>query len=180
MAKYSLDQTGSKNLLTTFRYEVTFPNSGNAGSIGMNDQLTCFCTSAQLPKAMQEAIVWNMPFGMQNHQAGVRTVEPISLEFVVDSDNSGGTNMYNLLSFWCNSTFDLNTGLNKGKGKYAMDGIRITVKKEDGTTAHSFELLRAFPTTVEYGTVSSESKELLKVSMTLIYDNFKRNNGTIV
>ena len=176
MAKFDLNSQGNKNIQTTFRYEVVFPT---VGELGLSDQLTGYCTSAQLPKAMQEAIIWHQPFGMQNHQAGKRTIEPVQLEFVVPSTNEGGTNMYNMLSMWCHSTYDLNTGLSTGKGRYAVDGVKIVLKNELGIAQHTFELLRAFPTQVDYGTVSSEGSELLRVSMTLIYDNFKRNNSSI-
>jgi hypothetical protein len=171
MAKFDLISTGNTNIQTTFRYEVHFPSSSQ---LGIEESIAAYNTSSQLPSASGEPIVWYLPMGMQNHQAGRRTVKPIPLEFVVPSSSIG--NAYNMLEKWCTSTYDLNTGTNKGKGNYAVDGIQIKLKGEDGVTKHTFTLKRAFPTDVEYGTVNSEGNELLKVSMTLIYDRYEYDN----
>lgn len=174
MAKYDLRSQGNTNIQTTFRYEIKFPARTD---LGLTDSLTVYCTSSQLPKAMLEAIVWHQPFGMKNHQAGVRTVQPVPIEFVVPT-GKGQMNIYNMLNLWCHSTYDLNRGTNIGKGRYAVDGIQILLKNELGATEHTFELIRAFPTDVEFGTVSSEDNSPLKASMTLIYDNFKHNRNS--
>jgi hypothetical protein len=113
--------------------------------------------------------------GMQNHQAGKRTVQPVKLEFVIPTEGVG--NAYQMLESWCTSTYDLNTGVSTGKANYAVDGIEIRLVGEDDIIKHRFTLLRAQPTDVEYGTVTSEGNELLKVSMTLTYDNYKYNAG---
>ncbi len=167
MAKHDLRSTGKTNIHTTFRYEIFFPA---IPELKLTDDVTAYCTSSQLPKAIGEAITWHLAMGMQNHQAGKRTVQPIPLEFVIPSGDDKA-NVYEMLETWCTSTFNLNTGTNIGKGNYSVDGIEIRLKAEGDVIKHRFRLLRAFPTDVDYGTVNSEGNELLKVSMTLIYDD---------
>ena len=171
MASFNLISNGNVNIQTTFRYEVKFPEGMANGAL--TDSITVYCTSAQIPKAIQTAIDWHTPMGMISHQAGKRPVEPIALEFVVPTATDIGSDVYRMMSAWCNATFDLTTGINTGKGNYAVDGIQIILKNGSGEATHTFTLFRAFPTTVEFGTVSSEGAELLKASMTLTYDYFK-------
>lgn len=171
MAKFNLKQTGNTNIQTSFRYEVFFPTN----VVGTNDEITGYNTSSQLPKANGEPITWHMPMGMKNFQAGKRTVEPVSLEFVIPSEGVG--NAYQMFETWGENIYDLNTGVNTGKATYAIDGIQIRLIKENGVVAHRFTLLKAQSTTLDYGTVTSEGNELLKVNMTLIYDNYKYNAG---
>jgi hypothetical protein len=151
MAKFNLDATGNTNIQTTFRYEVYFPANSE---LGLNDSITAYNTSTTLPKAVGDILTWHLPMGMQNYQAGKRTVQPVQLEFVIPSDSTG--NAYQMMETWCDATFDLNTGTNKGKGRYAVDGIQIRLKGEDEIVKHRFTLKRAQPTDVDYGTVGSE------------------------
>lgn len=171
MAKFNLDQTGNTNIQTDFRFEVIF-GSGNS-SLGVSDNITGYCTSAQLPKASLEALVWHLPMGMQNHQAGRASIQPISLEFVVSGDQINSA--YAMFEKWRNAGYNLNTGKSKGKAGYSIDNMQIILRGEDNSARHTFKIKRAFATDFEYGTVSSESGQLLKVSMTLVYDNYEVN-----
>ena len=78
------------------------------------------------------------------------------------------------------ATYNLNTGTNKGKLNYCTDGITIKLKGEDDSVKYMFRLLRAQPTEINYGTVSSEGNDLLKVTCTLVYDNFEVTDGNNV
>jgi len=179
MAEFNLIRNGNTNIQTTFRYELKFPAGAVDGAL--NDSITVYCTSAQLPKAMQNAIDWHAPMGPVAHQAGKRPIEPISLEFVVPENTDLASDVYRMISTWQNSGFDLITGHNTGKANYAVDNIQIILKNGAGDAVHTFSLFRAFPTSVEFGTVSSEGTELLKASMTLTYDYFKLDSlGTSV
>ena len=179
MAEFNLISSGNVNIQTTFRYQLTLPAGAANGAL--NDNLSVYCTQAQLPKAMQNAIDWHAPMGVVSHQAGKRPIEPIMLEFVVPEATDISSDIYRMLSVWCNSTFDLTTGFNIGKANYSVDNLQIALQNGQGEAVHTFSVFRAFPTTVEYGTVSSEGTELLKVSMTLTYDYFKLDNlGTNV
>ncbi|MFA6358805.1 MAG: phage tail protein [Candidatus Omnitrophota bacterium] len=179
MSQFNLIANGNVNIQTTFRYEVKFPSGAANGAL--NDSITIFCTSAQIPKAIQNAIEWHAPMGVVSHQAGKRPIEPISLEFVVPAASDIANDVYRMMSAWCHTTFDLTTGFNTGKANYAVDNIQIILKDGSGNPVHTFSLFRAFPTSVEFGTVNSEGSELLKASMTLTYDYFKLDSlGTSV
>lgn len=179
MAEFNLISNGSTNIQTTFRYEVKFPSGAANGAL--RDSISIYCTSAQLPKAIQNMIEWHAPGGTISHQAGKRPVEPISLEFVVPASTQLADDVYRMISAWCNTTFDLTTGFNKGKANYAVDNVQIILKDGMGNPVHTFSVFKAFPTSVEFGTVNSEGTELLKASMTLIYDYFKLDSlGTSV
>jgi hypothetical protein len=181
MSNFDLKSTGNTNLQTTFRFEIFFPQNT---ALGIYDSITTYSASVQIPKAFRDAIIWNMPMGMQNHQPGKGTVQPIQTEFFVPT-NAGGTSgsvlnnsskpdygIYNMLEAWSNAVYNLNDGTSLGKSGASMDGIKIMLKDESGKPRHTFTLLRSFPTEVDYGTASSESSDLLKVSCTLIYDNY--------
>jgi hypothetical protein len=162
MAEFNLMANGNTNIQTTFRYEVQFPAGAANGAL--TDSITIYCTSAQLPKANQTPIEWHAPMGVISHQAGKRPIEPISLEFVVPAASDTANDVHRMISAWCNTTFDITTGKNIGKANYSVDG---------GNIVRTYELFRAFPTSVEFNNVSSESSELLKATMTLTYDYFK-------
>ncbi len=175
MALFDLRSQGARNIQTDFRYELIFPS---ISSLGLSDSLSVYCTSASLPKASQSFLAWFMQFGKKNHQAGKRETEEIQLEFVVPTGTGTAINIFNMFQLWLNSTFDLNTGYNTGKGNYAVDGVKIVLHNELGVAEHTFELLKAFPTQVDYGTVKSESNDLFKVTMNLIYDDYKHNRNS--
>ena len=167
MANFNLQATGNTNIQTNFRYQVIFPTQPQ---VGMSDNVTAFCTSAQLPKANGETIPWNMPMGMVNNQAGKRKTQPIQLEFVCDTDSIA--NAHALFDTWGTASYNINTGVNLSKANYAVDGVMIQLLDENGDVLRTFTMLRAQPTDMDFGTVTSEGNELLKVSCTLIYDNY--------
>lgn len=171
MAEFNLIASGQTNIQTTFRYEVSFPAGAANGAL--TDAITVYCTSAQLPKANQTPIEWHAPMGVVNHQAGKRPIEPITLEFVVPAASDTANDVHRMISAWCHTTFDITTGKNIGKANYSVNGLKIMLKDGSGSVIRTYELFRAFPTSVEFNTVSSESSELLKASMTLTYDYFK-------
>lgn len=180
MAQFNLISNGNSNIQTVFRYELKFPTP-TAVKGQLQDTLSIYCTSAQIPKASQTPIDWHAPMGVISHQAGKRVIEPIALEFVVAADSTQAVNIFTMMSTWYNTTFDLTTGYNLGKANYAIDNVQLLLKDGSYNTVHTFSLFRAFPTTAEFGTVSSEGTELLKATMTLTYDYFKLDGlGTAV
>jgi len=184
MANYSLADTSGTDLLTTFRYRIRI-NPSFAGSTGLKEEIEAYSNSCDLPSANGSPLVWNMPGGMQNYQAGKRTINPISMTFVVDTE-AGNKSIYTVLEHWTNATYNLNTGANKGKKNYCTDGISIDILGErarmgsDTTQSvkYTFQLLRAQVTQVGYGTLSGESNSLLTVSCQLVYDDFKVTDGS--
>ena len=180
MAFFSLRETANTNIHTDFRFELEIINDVNNASLGLNTKLTAFITSCDLPCAPGEGIGWFMPGGMRNWQAGKRLTKDISLNFVVSSDVK--QSWIRTLQKWGNACYDLNTGNNAGKAGYSVDGVTIRVKGEDGITRYWFRLLRAQITDVSYGTLNSEGNDLLRVSCTMIYDNYEiydSNNNLI-
>jgi hypothetical protein len=113
---------------------------------------------------------------MKNYQAGKRTIEPITTVFVVPT-TAGQGSIYTLLEKWSKATYDLNTGTNIGKARYCTDGISIYVKGEDDENKYIFRLNRAQVTRCNYGSLSSESNDLIKVSATFVYDNYEVTDG---
>lgn len=180
MARFKLSDTASTDIATTFRYEIIIMNTDPAvAHNGLTDNIVGYSTSAELPCAPGEAIEWYMPMGMRNHQAGKRKTKPISLEFVIPTNGAQQRqSVYSMLENWGAHCYDINVGTNHGKSNYCTDGIFIRLRTERDAIAYSFQLLRAQPTECNYGTVNAESSELIKVSATFVYDNYKVFSGS--
>lgn len=180
MARYKLSDTFKTDIAVNFRYEVVILINDEGASLnGLQDSIVGYATQAELPCAPGEAIEWYMPMGMRNHQAGKRKTKPINLEFVVPTtDALVRKSIFYMLETWGTNCYNLNRGTNAGKANYCTDGIFIRLRTELDGIAYSFQLLRAQPTEVNYGTMNSEGNELVKVSMTLVYDNYKIFGGS--
>lgn len=175
MANLSLAATGNTDILTTFRFELHI-DASSSPIIGLDQDVVGYIQSCDLPVAPGDPLVWHLPGGMKNFQAGKRTVQAINTVFVVDS-NPNKSSILKMLEKWTHATYDLNTGTNRGKANYCTDAISIWVKGEDDAVKYSFRLKRAQVTNCSYGSVSSESNDLIKVSATFIYDNFEVRAG---
>jgi hypothetical protein len=103
------------------------------------------------------------------------------MTFVVPTyDNNYAGNdgsIYKICQKWANATYNLNKGTNIGKRNYCTDGISIYLKGEDDSVKYEFRLIRAQVTDCNYGSVSSESNDLIKVNIGMIYDNYKVYDG---
>ena len=179
MARYNLSDTFQTDIAVNFRYEIVIMTN-DAGSMlnGVQDAIVGYATQAELPCAPGEAIEWYMPMGMRNHQAGKRKTKPISLEFVVPTNDAlQKQSIFYMLETWGNNCYNLNRGTNAGKANYCTDSIFIRLRTERAGIAYTFQLLRAQPTEVNYGTMNSEGNELVKVSATFVYDNYKVFGG---
>ena len=182
MVAYSLDQTAKTDLQTTFRFEIYIAADEANTALGLTEDITGYIQNCDLPAAPGEPIVWHLPGGMKNYQAGKRTIRPISLTFVVPT-TAGNGSVYRLLEKWAEATYDLNKGTNMGKRNYCTDGIYIYVKGEDDEVKYTFRLKRAQVTECNYGTLGSETNDLIKVTCTMVYDNYevrKGKNGSIL
>lgn len=181
MARFKLSDTAKIDIQTTFRYEVVIVTK-HEKAVKLNkleDSIVGYALSAELPCAPGDPIAWFMPMGMRNWQAGKRLTKEISLEFVVPTNDAlQRKSIYYMLENWSNHTYNLNRGTNIGKANYCTDAIYIRLRNEKDDIAYSFQLLRAQPTTVNYGSLSSEGNELVKVQMTLVYDNYKIFDAT--
>lgn len=174
--KYNLDQTWATDIQTTFRFEIEITADAANSRLGLTDDVTGYIQQCDLPAAPGNPIPWHLPGGMQNYQAGKRAVRPISMIFTVPT-TAGNGSIYKLLEKWAHATYDLNTGTNIGKKNYCTDGIYIYAKGEDDVIKYSFRLKRAQVTDCNYGTLSSESNDLIKVSCTFQYDNYEVREG---
>lgn len=178
MANYRLSQTAKTDIQTTFRFQINIKaNDAANAALGLTEDITGYIQQSDLPSAPGEPITWHLPGGMKNFQAGKRTVQPISMTFVVPT-TAGNGSVYKLLEKWAHATYDLDRGTNVGKRNYCSDGIYIILKGEDDSPKYSFRLLRAQVTNCNYGTVSSETNDLIKVQCTFIYDNYAVYPGT--
>lgn len=176
MARFKLSDTANTDIATNFRYEIVIglPTETAAIENKLQDEIVGYATSAELPAAPGSTIEWAMPMGMINHQAGKRKTKPINLEFVVPTNDAlARKSIFYMLEMWGANCYNLNRGTNIGKGKYCTDAIWIRLRSELDQIAYTFQLLRAQPTEVNYGTLNSEGGELVRVSMTLVYDNYK-------
>lgn len=180
MARYNLSDTYATDIAVNFRYEIVIlTNDAGSRLNGVQDAIVGYATQAELPCAPGEPIEWYMPMGMRNHQAGKRKTKPISLEFVIPTNDAlQKQSVYYMLETWGNNTYNLNRGTNAGKFNYCTDSIFIRLRTEKDGVAYSFQLLRAQPTDVNYGTMNSEGNELVKVSATFVYDNYKVYHGS--
>ena len=173
-----LNRTGGTDIQTTFRFYIHFKADPN---LGLGEAVTYYIQGSDLPVAPGEPITWHLPGGMKNFQAGKRTVRPISMTFVVPTyDNNYAGNdgsIYKICQKWANATYNLNKGTNIGKRNYCTDGISIYLKGEDDSVKYEFRLIRAQVTDCNYGSVSSESNDLIKVNIGMIYDNYKVYDG---
>lgn len=174
--RFNLDATYNTDIQTTFRFEVEIVADAANSALGLTDDVTGFIQSCDLPVAPGSPIVWHMPGGMQNHQAGKRTISPVNMVFTVPT-TAGNGSILRLLEKWSEATYDLNTGTNIGKKNYCTDGIYIYAKGEDNDVKYSFRLRRAQVTNCNYGSFSSEGNDLLKVSCTFVYDNYEVRKG---
>lgn len=175
MSNYPLSKTYYTDIQTTFRFEIHIDSTSDA-QLGLTEDITGYIQRCDLPTAPGDPIIWHLPGGMKNHQAGKRTVQPISLEFVVPT-TAGNGSIYRLLEKWAHATYNLDKGTNIGKRNYCTDAITIILKGEDDVPKYKFRLRRAQVTRCNYGTVSSESNDLIKVSCEFIYDNYELTNG---
>jgi len=171
MAYYNLSQTGGTNLHTTFRFELEVVTDANNGRLGLSDKLTAFVTSCDVPCAPGTVLPWKMPGGMRSWQAGWRETKDIHLEFVVTSDSA--QSWIRTLEKWGDAAYDLETGNNAGKAGYSSNALQIRVKGEDGKTRYRFKVKRAIIHNMQYGTLSSEQNELLKISCDIAYDKYE-------
>ena len=176
MANYSLNQTGGTDIQTTFRFEIYIAADAANSALGLTEDVTGYIQSCDLPAAPGDPITWHLPGGMKNFQAGKRTVRPISMTFVVPT-TAGNGSIYTLLEKWAKATYDLNKGTNYGKARYCSSGIYIKVKGEDDSVKYVFRLLRAQVTDCNYGSLASESNDLIKVNCSFIYDNYEVRDG---
>lgn len=176
MANYTLAQTSGIDLQTTFRFSIHIAADAANTALGLKEDVTAYIQRCDLPVAPGDPITWHLPGGMKNFQAGKRTVQPVSMEFVVPT-TAGQGSIYTLLEKWSKATYDLNTGTNIGKANYCTDGISIYVKGEDDSAKYIFRLLRAQVTQCSYGALSSEDNGLIKVNATFIYDNYIVTDG---
>lgn len=170
MGNYSLDATKNTDIQTTFRFELHI-NSAADTALGLSEDVTGYIQNCDLPAAPGEPITWHLPGGMKNYQAGKRSTRPISMTFTVPT-TAGNGSIYKLLERWAQATYDLNKGTNIGKKNYCTDAISIYVKGEDDTVKYKFRLLRAQVTDCNYGSLASESNDLIKVTCTMYYDNY--------
>ena len=180
MARFKLSDTARTDIAVNFRYEIVILlNDEGAVLNKLQDSIVGYATQAELPCAPGEPIEWYMPMGMRNHQAGKRKTKPIQLEFVVPTNDAlQRRSTFYMLETWGNNCYNLNRGTNISKSRYCTDGIFIRLRTELDGIAYSFQLLRAQPTDINYGTMNSEGNELVKVSMTLVYDNYKVFGGS--
>lgn len=176
MANYSLNQTSGIDIQTTFRFAVHISADAANTELGLKEDVTAYIQSTDLPVAPGDPITWHLPGGMKNYQAGKRTIEPVSMVFVVPT-TAGQGSILTLLEKWAHATYDLNTGTNIGKRRYCTDGISIYMKGEDDNVKYIFRMLRAQVTRCSYGTLSSESNDLIKVQATFVYDNYQLTDG---
>ena len=176
MVAYSLDMTGQTDIQTTFRFEIYIKADAANQALGLTEDITGYIQSCDLPSAPGEPITWHLPGGMKNYQAGKRTTNPISMTFVVPT-TAGNGSAYRLLEKWAEATYDLNRGTNFGKAMYCTSGIYIYVKGEDDDVKYTFRLIRAQVTNCSYGSLSSESNDLIKVGATFYYDNYEVKKG---
>ena len=176
MANYTLNQTGGTDIQTTFRFEIYIAADAANSALGLTEDVTGYIQNCDLPAAPGDPITWHLPGGMKNFQAGKRTVQPISMTFVVPT-TAGNGSIYTLLEKWAKATYDLNKGTNIGKARYCTSGIYIKVKGEDDSVKYSFRLLRAQVTSCNYGSLSSEANDLIKVQCSFIYDNYEVKDG---
>lgn len=172
MANFKLNDTSGIDIQTTFRFEIHIGVDAGTQAMGLQEDVMGYIQRCDLPVAPGDPIIWHLPGGMKNHQAGKRTVEPLSLEFVVPT-TAGYGSIYTLLEKWSHATYDLNRGTNIGKARYCTSAISIYIKGEDDSLKYKFRPLCAQVTRCNYGSVSSESNDLIKVTCTLVYDNYE-------
>ena len=98
MTNFKLRETGGKDIQTSFRFELEVADDASNSLLGLGAPITAYITSTDLPSASGEAIIWSLPGGMKNHQAGKRTIKPINMEFVTSSNQTGS--WYKVLERW--------------------------------------------------------------------------------
>jgi hypothetical protein len=178
LANLNLSQTWATDIQTTFRFEIEIDGARDP-QLGLTSTVVGYIQSSDLPTAPGDPIIWHLPGGMKNHQAGKRTVEPINMTFVVTTNKDDS--IYRMLEKWAHATYDLDKGTNIGKARYCTDAISIILKGEDNAQKYKFRLKRAQVTRCNYGSVSSESNDLIKVSCTIVYDNYEvTQNGVVL
>lgn len=167
MGNFRLRETYATDIQTDFRFELYIaPNN----QLGLTDKIVGYIQQTNLPHATGTPIVWHLPGGMRNHQAGKREVQPIQMTWVTATANRDS--VYRMCEKWQHATYDLDSGTNIGKANYCTDGIYINLKSENDKIEYSFQLIRAQMTDIDPGTVNSESNDSLKVTCSLIYDNY--------
>lgn len=184
MARYKLSDTYQTDVAVNFRYEVVILVNDEAAQLNhIQDSIVGYASSAEIPCAPMEPIEWYMPMGMLNHQAGKRKTKEVRWEFVVPTtDALQRKSIYYMLENWSNNLYNLNRGTNVGKANYCTDGLFLRLRTERDGIAYSWQLLRAMPTDVDYGSMNSEGNEIVKVSATFVYDNYKcfAGDGTLL
>ena len=72
------------------------------------------------------------------------------------------------LKKWAHATYDLNKGTNKVRERYCTDAISIVLKGEDDRAQYTFRLKAAQVTECNYGSLGSETNDLIKVNVQVI------------
>ena len=176
MSSFNLDASGGIDIITTFRFEIHIAVDAANAALGLIEDVTGYIQACDLPSAPGDPIIWHLPGGMKNYQAGKRTIRPIGTTFVISSQAGSGS-ILTLLEKWSHATYDLNRGTNIGKANYCTSGISIRVKGEDDAIKYNFRLLRAQVTNCNYGALNSEDNGLIKVNAEFVYDNYEVTDG---
>lgn len=135
----------------------------NNGNSSVLESLLMFCDSLQLP-GVGINTAQTRTFGEVREMPYETNYEPITISFYVDNNFL----VKQMFDAWVLGIQDWNTRKFKYYNQYAKD-ITIYVQDVEDNGKYAVRLFEAYPKSVSAISMSYESKELMKINVTLVY-----------
>lgn len=164
-------QTKSRGMMRSNRYEVVVPfPSKDSNTMKL---ATLFCDSLSLP-GINVASTPARVFGEGREMPYERTYEPIQLSFYCDSN----LEIKKAFESWIDLIINPQTRAIQYYNTYIKD-IQIYVQTVEDNTTYSVTLYEAYPKSIQAIQMSYDSKEVMKVNVTMQYKYWKSSNTNV-
>lgn len=150
----------TRGLARTNRYEVIIPFGTDQKVISLT---SIFCDQLVLPGVSLETTAHRV-FGETREMPYERIFNPVQFSFYNDSDFLIKAQFDN----WMNSVMDPTTRVMRYYADYTKD-ITIKILNIDESNPYTIKLHEAYPKTIQDIQMDASSKEVMKVSVTLLY-----------
>lgn len=170
MARITLDQIRNVgDFATVYQWNLYFAQFPNIGSYPSSGELNLRCLTSELPQSTNQKI----PIGIRGHkvfQPGIREYTgTLTLTFAETIDNT----IAEFLREWEEACTESNTGRHNIKQDVEAVIIIERLDREDNPI-YRYTLVGCFIETFEEGQLDGESSEIMRPSITISYDRYKK------
>ena len=158
----------NRGMARTNRYVVNIPFPSTYGNTTVIKLASLFCESASLPGRNVNTTAART-FGETREMPYERSYEPVNFSFYVDSEML----IKNSFDTWMDMIIDPTNRTIRYYKEYAANAITIYVVSPDNQVPHVVELFEAYPKTVSSIQLSAESKDVMKLNVTMVYRYWK-------